>query len=165
MPPLRPRGRRETAAPELGGLVERLADGVVHGRAEPIIIADALDCENLRVPARGDEHEKGEGDVPRQARGQRVRLEVIDGDERLAARQRHALGRHQPDQHAADEAGTRRRRDAVEVLGCDSCARRARARSAVDDLDMGARRNLGDNAAKGGMRGDLAHHLVGENFA
>ncbi len=30
---------------------------------------------------------------------------------------------------------------------------------------MGARRNLGHNAAERRMRGDLTHHLVGEDFA
>ncbi len=71
------------------------------------------------MPARGDEHEKGEGDAFQKPRGQRVRLEMVDRDERLAARQRHALARHQADEHAADEARTRRGRDAVEVLGGD----------------------------------------------
>ncbi len=78
-------------------------------------------------PPEAMQHEKGEGDAVGQARGQRVRLEMVDGDERLAARQRHALAGHQPDQHAADEAGTRRRRDAVEILGRDFRAASARA--------------------------------------
>ena len=117
------------------------------------------------MPARGDEHEKGEGDAVRQARGQRVRLEVVDGDERLAARQRHALARHQPDQHAADEARTRRGRHAVEVLGRDFGPRERARDQEVDDLDMGARRNLRHDAAERRVRGDLAHQLVGEDFA
>ncbi len=71
------------------------------------------------MPARGDEDEKGEGDAVRQSRGQRVRLEVVDGDERLAARQRDPLARHQPNKHAADEAGTCCRGHSVEILGRD----------------------------------------------
>ena len=62
---------------------------------------------------------KGKATLVRQTRGQRMRLEVVDGDERLAARQRHALARHQPDKHAANEARTRRGRHAIEVLGRD----------------------------------------------
>ena len=117
------------------------------------------------MPARGDKHEKGEGDAVRQARGQRVRLEVVDGDERLAARQRHALARHQPNKHAADEARTGRGRHAVEILGRDFGPRERARDQEVDDLDMGARRNLRHNPAERRVRGDLTHQLVGEDFA
>ena len=72
------------------------------------------------MAARGEEKEIGKSDIGGEARGQRVRLEMVDGDERLAAGQRHALARHQPDQHAADEAGPRGRRHAVEVLRRDA---------------------------------------------
>ena len=116
------------------------------------------------MPARGDKHEKGEGDAVRQARGQRVRLEVVDGDERLAARQRHALARHQPNKHAADEARTGRGRHAVEILGCDFRPRERPRDQEVDDLDMGARRNFRHNPAERRVRGDLTHQLVGEDF-
>ena len=78
-------------------------------------------------PPEAMKHEKGEGDALRQTRGQRMRLEVVDGDEGLAARQRHALARHQPDQHAADEARTRRGRHAIEVLGRNFARFSARA--------------------------------------
>ncbi len=93
-----------------------------------------------------------------------MRLEVIDGDEGLAARQRHPLAGHQPNQHAPDEAGACRRRHAIEVLGRDFGPRERARDQQVDDLDMGARRNLGHNAAERGVRGDLAHHLVGKDF-
>ena len=57
-----------------------------------------------------------------------MRLEMIDGDEGLAARQRQRLARHEPDEHAADEARARRGRDAVEVLEPQSRPRPAPAR-------------------------------------
>ena len=117
------------------------------------------------MPARSDEHEKGEGDPLRQARGQRVRLEVVDGDEGLAARQRHALGGHQPDKDAADEARTCRSRHSIEVLGRDLGPRERARDEQVDNLDMGARRNLRHNSAEWRVRGDLAHDFVGEDFA
>ena len=72
------------------------------------------------MPARGEENEIGKSDTGGEARGQRVRLEMVDGDERLAAGQRHALARHQPDQHAADEARPGGGRHAVEILGRDA---------------------------------------------
>jgi hypothetical protein len=90
---------------------------------------------------------------------------MVDGDERLAARQCNALARHQPNQHAADEAGTCRRRHSVEVLGRDLGPRERAPDQQVDDLDMGARRNLRHNSAERRVRGDLAHHFVGQDFA
>ena len=45
---------------------------------------------------------------------------MIDRDERLAGRKRHALARHQPDQDAADEARPGRGGDAVELAGADA---------------------------------------------
>ena len=67
--------------------------------------------------------------------------------------------------NAADEARTRRRRHAIEILGRDfgPCERAGDER--VDDLDMGARRNLRHNAPERRVRGDLAHHFVGKDFA
>jgi hypothetical protein len=102
---------------------------------------------------------------PPEAIGQRVRLEVVDGDERLAARQRHTLARHQPNKHAADESRTSRGRHAVEILGRDFGPRERARDQQVDDLDMGARRDLRDNSAERRVCGDLAHQLVGKDFA
>ena len=53
---------------ELRGLVEGLANGVVHGRPEPLVIADALDRQNLGVAARRQQDEIGKGDAAGQAR-------------------------------------------------------------------------------------------------
>ena len=159
------RPARKRQPNELGCLVERFADRVVHGRAEPIVIADALDCEDLRVPARGDERQIREGDAGGQARSQRMRLQVVDRNERLAARERHALARHQPDEQAANEARPRGGRHAVEILGRDAGPPERAGDEQIDDLDMGARRNLGHDSAEGRVRRDLAHHLVGENIA
>ena len=95
-----------------------------------------------------------------------MRLEMVDGEERLAGRQRHALAGHQADQHAADQARAGRRGDAVELRPRLRPAVRERASDQpVDDLDMGARGDLRHDAAIGRVGGDLAHHLVGENLA
>ena len=95
-------------------LVEGLADGVVDGRAEPHIIADALDGDELGVAAGHEQEEIREGKVVGEARGEGVGFEMIDGDERLAAGESQRLGHGQPDDDAADEArsggrGDRRR--------------------------------------------------------
>ena len=43
-----------------------------------------------------------------------MRFEMIDRDQRLLAHQRDGLGGGEPDDHAADQAGAGRGRDAVE---------------------------------------------------
>ena len=72
---------------------------------------------------------------------------------------------NQPDKHTADEARTRRGRHSVEILGRDFGPRERARDQQVDDLDMGARRDLRHDAAEWRVRGDLAHQLVGEDFA
>ena len=62
-------------------------------------------------------------------------------------------------------SGPRRGGDAVEFARADVRALQRAADQRVDDFDVGARRDFGDDAAIGGMRGDLADQLVGENFA
>ena len=94
-----------------------------------------------------------------------MRLQVIHRDKRLAERQRDAFSGHQADQDAADQAGPRRRGDAVDVAGRDSRPLEGARDQGVEDLDMGAGGDLRHHAAVGGMGGDLAHQLVGENFA
>ena len=49
--------------------------------------------------------------------------------------------------------------------GLDAGGRQRAGDQPIDDLDMGARGDLGHHAAISGMGGDLAHHLVGEDFA
>ena len=94
-----------------------------------------------------------------------MRLKVVDGDERLSARQRDALARHEADEDAANQARTCGGRHAVQILGRDLGPLERARDEQVDDLDMGARRNLRHDAAEWRVRRDLAHHLVGENFA
>jgi hypothetical protein len=117
------------------------------------------------VPARGEQQEIGKRQTAGKPRRQRVRLEVIDGEERLARGKRDPLAGHQADQHAADQAGPCRRGDAVEVARAHVGAAQRPGDQRVDDFDMGARRDLRHDAAIGRMRGDLAHHFVGQDFA
>ena len=80
------RPARIAEAEELRDLVEGLADRVVDRGAEPDVVADALHGDELGVAAGGEEQQVGKGDAVRQARGERMRLEVVDGHERLAGR-------------------------------------------------------------------------------
>ena len=153
-------------AEHLGDLVEGFADRIVHRRAQTIVDADVLDRENLGVAAGS--HQQRDRETPIAARSrahQRVRLEVVDRRERLARRQRDSLAGHQADQHAADQAGSGRGGHAVEVVGRELRPLQRARDELVDDLDMGSRGDFRNDAAIGGMRGDLAHHLVGEDFA
>ena len=109
------RPARIAEAEELGDLVEGLADGVVDGRAEADVIADAAHRDELRVPAGGEEEQVGETDAVGEARRQGMALEVVDGEQRLAGDERQRLGGGQPDQHAADQPRTGGRGDAVEI--------------------------------------------------
>ena len=152
-------------AEQLGGLIERLADRVVHRRAQPFVLPDALDREDLGVAARGEQQQIGKREPAVQARDQRVRLEMVDGDQRLAGRQRDSFARHQADEHAADQSGSGRGGDAVEIARPDAGAFERASDQRVDDFDMGARGDFRHDAAISGMGRDLAHHLVGKDFA
>ncbi len=66
------------------------------------------------MAAGGEKQAIGKFDAVGEPRGERVGFEMIDGDQRLVVRERDGLGRRQPDDDAADQAGTRRRGDAVE---------------------------------------------------
>ena len=66
--------------------------------------------------AAGDEEEEvGKLETVGEARGERVALEMIDGDERLVRGERDRLGRREADEHAADEAGTGGGGDGVDI--------------------------------------------------
>ncbi len=116
-------------------------------------------------PPEASSKQIGKRQAAGEPRDQGVRLEMIDGEERLAGRQRDPLAGHQADQHAADQAGSRGGGDAVEVARAHPGAAQRADDEAVDDFDMGARRDLRHDAAIGRMGGDLAHHFVGEDFA
>ena len=104
------------AEPEqLRGLVEGFADGVVDGGAEPHVVADAEHRDDLGVPAGGEEQAIGKRRAVGEPRGERVRLEMIDRDQRLLADQRDRLGGGEADDHAADQSRSGGGGDAVEV--------------------------------------------------
>ena len=117
------------------------------------------------MAARGEEEEIGKADAVGQPRGQRVAFEMVHGEKRLAGHERQRLRGGEPDEDAADQAGTRRRRDAVDVVErAVRLAQRPRDQP-VDDLHMRARRDLRHDAAIGGVLGDLAQHLVRQDLA
>ena len=96
-----------------------------------------------------------------EARGQRMRLEVIDGDERLLVHHGDGLRRSEADDDAADQAGSGRRRDAVEGLEARARLRHGARDHEIERFDVGARRNLGHDAAERRMFLDLRQHQIG----
>jgi hypothetical protein len=92
-------------------------------------------------------------------------FEMIDCDKRLTSGKRQSLGRGEADDDPADKARPRRASNAVEIGETDICMRQRAADQPVKHINMGTRRDLRDDATKGRMFGDLAHHLIGENFA
>ena len=110
------RPARIAQAQQLGDLVEGLADGVVDGGAEAHIVADAAHRDELRMAAGGEQQQIGEADAVGEPRGERMGLEMVHRHQGLAGDERDGLGGGEPHQHAADQAGAGRHRDAVEIL-------------------------------------------------
>src|SRR5512144_1061995 len=85
------RSARIAKAKKLRSLVEGLAQRVVQRRAEAGVGADILDDQKLRVAARDEKQKIGEAQAVGEARSERVRLEMIHGDERQPSRQGDGL--------------------------------------------------------------------------
>ena len=157
------RPTRIAEADKLRGLVEGLTDGIVPRRPEPHIIADAAHRDDLGVPPGGEEQAIGKRRAVGEPRRKRMRLEVIDGEERRLAHERNRLRRGEADDDAADQPGAGRRRDAVDVgKAARGLAHRGRDDD-VEHLDMGARRDLRNHAAERRMLLDLRQHHVGQD--
>jgi hypothetical protein len=92
-------------------------------------------------------------------------LEMIDRDQRLVVDQRDGLGGGQPDDHAADQAGTGRGGDAVKLVIAASGFLHCAGNNSVNHLDMGAGGYFRHHTAKGGVLIDLRQHDVRQNAA
>ena len=136
---------------QLRGLVEGLADGVVERGAEPHIVADAAHGDDLGVAAGGEEQAIGKRRGVGQPRGQRMRFEMVDRDQRLVADQRDRLGGGQADDHAADQAGPGGGGNAVDLVEAVAGLAHRLGDDVVEHLDMGARGDLRHHAAECGV--------------
>ena len=87
-----------------------------------------------------------------------VTLQVVDRDERQAARPGERLRRGEADEQRADEAGAARDGDAVDVVEAARPPRRAPPQHRDDELEVPPRRDLGHDPAEArvqvGLRGD-----------
>ena len=152
-------------AQEFGSLVERFAQRIVERRAEALVVADALDDEKLGVSARNEQEQIGKVEPIGEPGGERVRLEMIDGDEGAPKAERDRLPGCHPDDETADEAGAGRSRHRVDRAEVESGLGKRLADRRIEKLDMGARGNLGHDAAIGGMEVELRAHHARQDLA
>ncbi len=141
-------------------LIEGFPGRVVDGRTEAEVVPNPLHRDQLGMAAGDQEQQIGKGEFVGEARRQGMRLEMVDRQERLTARQGQGFRRGQPHNDTADEARPRRRGDPVEVRQFDPGTGEGKLHEPVDDFDMGARRDLRHHPAVSGVLGDLAHDLV-----
>ena len=92
-----------------------------------------------------------------------MRLEMVDGDQRRTVHQRDRLGGGQADDDAADQAGPRGGGNGGQLLKTDAGFGHGAADDAVEQIDMGARRDLRYHAAERRMIRGLRVHDVGQD--
>ncbi len=147
----------------LGDLVEGLSQGVVDGGAQPRVGADALHREKLAVPARHQQKQERKRHVVGQPRGQRVPLQMVDGQERQIVYRGDGLGGHHPHEHAADQPRAAGGGDAVQVREPHAGLVHGLGDQAIEVFEMGAGGDFGDHAAEGPMIVQLRQHAIGKD--
>ena len=117
------------------------------------------------MPARDEEQEIGKVESVGQARRQRMRLEMVDGDEGQPAPERDRLARDHADQQPSDQAWPGCGRDPVDLAPAKPRISKRLHDCGVQQLDMRARGDLGHHAAIARMQLELGAHHIGENAA
>ena len=152
-------------AEQLCRLVEGLAKRIVQGGAEARVLADLLDDEKLRVTARDEQQEIGKSQAMGEARCERVRFEMVHGDEGQPARKRDRLARGNADDQPADQPRPSGCGDAVDAVEAETGFGQRLGDQDIEQLDMGARRDLRHDAAERGVQRKLRAHHIGEDDA
>ena len=91
-------------------------------------------------------------------------LQMVDGDQRLSGCHGDGLGRHQPDDDPADEAGACGGGHCVDVIEADAGFRHGFGHDPVQHGDMGAGGDFRHHAAEFGVLVNLRADDVGEDF-
>jgi hydroxymethylbilane synthase len=157
------RPARKPQPQQLRRLVKGLAHGIVDGRTQPPELPHPLANEQLAVPARNQQQQIGIGNALHQPRRQRMRLQVVEGDKRLAAGQRQRLGHGEPDGNPADKPRPGRHRNPVQLIKPQPRITQRALDDRVDQFRMRAGRDLGDDAPIGPVRIELAGDHVGQD--
>lgn len=159
------RAAGETQTQKFGRLVKGFAHRIVNRGAEATIFANALDNQQLAVAARDKQQQVGKGQAMGQPYREGVPFQVIDTDERQAARRRNAFGRHQTDNDAANQARPRCDGNTIKLAPVDIGLFQGVFYQPVEVLDMGASGDFGHNTTKSAMRLDLGKNGIGQDFA
>ena len=117
------------------------------------------------MPARDQEHQVREVQPVGEARGERMRLEVIDCDQRLAERGGQRLAGGQPHQHAPDQPRTGGGGDGVDFAQLHAGLLGGAGDDAIEVRHMAAGGEFRHHPAIGGVLLELAAHHVGEDGA
>ncbi len=148
---------------QLGGLVEGFAGGVVQGFAQNFVDADLGHPHQLRMAARYQQCDEGEGRrLGRQQGRQQVTLKVMDADDRLVPCQRQRVGDPGADQQRAGQARSLGVGDRIDRGGRDAGALQHLAEQGQHTPDMVARRQFRHHAAVCAVHLDLRVQGVGE---
>ena len=147
-------------------LVEGLAGRVVERRPDAPVAGVIGDVEQERVPAAREQAQERRLDRVRlQVERGHVTVEVVDRDERQAARPGERLGRGEPHEQRPDQARAGRDGDPIHIV-------EARARLAVrlsqdreHQLEVAPRRNLRDDSAVASMQVGLGGDHVRPDLA
>ncbi len=117
------------------------------------------------MAAGGEEQAIGEQRSVSEPRGQRMRFQVVDRDQRLVVDERDGFRRGQANDDAADQTRPRGRRNTIQrAEGYLRLAHR-RADNRIQRLDVGAGGDFRHHAAECRMFGDLRKHHVGQDAA
>ena len=100
-----------------------------------------------------------------EAWGERVRLEMVHGDEGQPARERDGLPRGDADDQPADQPRPSGCGDAVDLVEAETGFGHRLGDENIEQLDMGARGDLRHDAAELGMQRKLRAHHIGEDDA
>ena len=100
-----------------------------------------------------------------EARCERVRFEMVHGDEGQPARKGDGLAGGDADDQPADQPRPRRGGDAVDLVEAETSFGQRLGDQNIKELDMGARGDLRHDAAELGVKRKLRAHRVGEDDA
>ncbi len=155
------RGQRRAAripqSEQLGGLVERLAGGVVDCLAQHLVAPHAVHPHQLRVAAGHQQRDERELRwIGRQERRHQVAFQVVHAQRRLAERGRQRARDARAHQERAGQAGPARERDDVDVALRQRRIGQRRLEQRQHTPDVVARRQLRHHPAVGLVHADLA---------
>jgi hydroxymethylbilane synthase len=152
-----------TKTKQFGGFVERLAKRVIDGGGEPDVLADIAHQQRLRVATRHEQQHVRRRQPLGQADSERMRLQVIDGNQRFGGGQRQRLGCGQADNQPADQPRASRHGDAVQLIEPEPGSREGFTDQRVQAFDMGAGGDLRNDPTKSAVLLPLRSDDVGED--